>query len=150
MNDTNSKHRAADNDSHFIPTPTEWAPLQLELLEWFRKDASSLAPAYEAAVRIVGDHTMPARLHLVCHIVRDIYSKLPEILDASYRRTNFGDAFPKLINELQGIWNPIGKFEEDAVTNIEPDSVRIPVATANAVENILHLFADYKDQPSRS
>ena len=84
-------------------TAVHWTSMRLELLEWFKRKAPSLAPAYEGAVRLLYTPGFPGRIHLFCHVVRDIYNFLPQILDG-VTRINIGEAYPSLIKKLEQHW----------------------------------------------
>ena len=86
------------------PYVSQWTPQRRELLQWFQKEAPSLASAYEAVIEILGMPRMPAKAHLVGHIVRDIYNKLPEILDGQYRRTNSGEVYKDYAERIEKVW----------------------------------------------
>jgi hypothetical protein len=57
-----------------------WNPLRRELLKWFDERVPGFAEGYVAAVDLVHRADFPARVHLVCHLVRDIYRYLPQAL----------------------------------------------------------------------
>lgn len=128
-----------------------WKPHQRYLLEWFRKEAPSLAPAYEAALRLINDVSFPARVHLVCHIVRDIYSKLPEILDADYRRKDGGTVYRDAVEKLVLPWTGIGSdplVADQAPAEAERSTaVSVPIPAVRAVRELLDLHRDVKSQP---
>lgn len=137
-----------------LATP-EWTPRRRELLKWFLDEAPSLAPAYEAAVRLLNMPTFPAREHLIGHIVRDIYDILPSILDRAYKRRPYGGAIRSYVDKVQSEWKtedgPITVSDGSQTQQIQTaDRAEIPWAAAQAVESLLQQHDDLKreDRPS--
>lgn len=128
-----------------------WTPQRRGLLEWFNRDAPSLASAYEAAVQLISSPAMPARVHLVCHIVRDIFNQLPEILDGEYRFQSTGASYPGLVDtiaehwKLQD-WTQYGEENPSAVGVASTDTVVVGVAGARAVEKLLKCRESLENQ----
>ena len=60
-----------------------WTPIRQSLLNWLKREAPSLADAYEGAVRLLHMPGFPGKVHFVSHVVRDIYNTLPRVLDGS-------------------------------------------------------------------
>lgn len=80
-----------------------WTQLRQELAQWFEERAPSFAEAYIAAVHLIHTPEFPARMNLICHIVRDIYSLLPaEMGEISIRRRR--DILPDKVGKLSSIW----------------------------------------------
>ncbi|MFG0243666.1 MAG: hypothetical protein ACF8R9_12840 [Phycisphaerales bacterium JB054] len=128
-----------------------WSVRRQQLLEWLRTDAPSLAPAYEAAVRLVDETSFPARVHLVCHIVRDIYAKLPEVLDGEYRRRNAGEVYRNGVEKVEQRWEgtPTDSLAP-AATSAGGDvaaTMRISLSAARSVEGLLDVHRALKKQP---
>jgi hypothetical protein len=65
------------------PLDAQLTPRRRELLEWFKRNAQSLAEAYEAAIRLLQTPTFPARHHLIGHLIRDIANRLPDVLEGT-------------------------------------------------------------------
>lgn len=132
-------------------TSPAWRPHQLQLLEWFSSEAPSLAAPYEAAVKLMNDVEFPARVHLICHIVRDIYSRLPEVLDGSHRRVE-ATAVNEAIDKLAVSW---GQYSGESFTEHNSDSpgpestthVRVSVLAARKVQELFLLRRSIKKQP---
>jgi hypothetical protein len=81
-----------------------WTQQRHELLEWFKDRAPRMAEAYQAAVRLVFSPGFPARVLLVCHIVRDIYTTLPTALGEK-SKSRPAEVFPKKVKKLATTWN---------------------------------------------
>lgn len=132
--------------------PAIWTLQRQHLLDWFRKEAPSLAPAYEAAVRILNMPSMPAKVHLVCHVVRDIYARLPEILDGEYRRQNAGEVYRSHVDNIDSLWvrsskSLLNTHDPSADAMSGSHDVTIAIAAARAVENLLEKHRELKKQP---
>ncbi len=74
-----------------------------ELVRWFNDRAPSFTAGYVAAVRLLHVPSFPARVHVICHLVRDIYQFLPATLGVK-RPPRAADVFPPLVAELVGAW----------------------------------------------
>ena len=80
-----------------------WTPLRRELITWLDDRAPSFTEGYKGAVRLLYAPLFPARVHFICHAVRDIYRHLP---------TTFGEkplprpaeVFPSMVKELAARW----------------------------------------------
>ena len=129
-----------------------WTSQRRQLLAWFRREAPSLAPAYDAAVQIAYMPSMPAKVHLVCHVVRDIYSKLPEILDGEYRRTNSGEMYRSFVERIEAHWananRPLLAVGASPATGTHTaDEVSISAAAARSVDRLLERHRALKKEP---
>ena len=56
---------------------------------------------YVAAVTLLHQQSFPARVHLICHVVRDIYTHLPGVLGDPVVRVRPNDVYPGLVTELR-------------------------------------------------
>ena len=134
------------------PYVSQWTPRRRELLQWFQKEAPSLASAYEAVIEILGMPRMPAKAHLVGHIVRDIYNKLPEILDGQYRRTNSGEVYKGYAEKIEKVWETgtllgVGKDHTPEPSLPELDKIAISVAAFQSVERLLNKHKELGQEP---
>jgi hypothetical protein len=133
----------------------EWPPRRRELLKWFQTEARSLAPAYEAAVRLVNMPSFPAREHLVGHVVRDIYDKLPEIMHGEYRRKPYGGAIRSFVDRVESEWKTTDVLSTassgpEAAPTQTADRIEIPWKAVQAVESLLHQHRHLNRQESPS
>jgi len=80
-----------------------WTPQRRELVQWFRDRAPSFAEAYIGAVELLHTPAFPARVHFVCHAVRDIYRYLPAALGVKVT-SRPGEVFPNMVKELTKRW----------------------------------------------
>lgn len=143
-----NEHPQDDSDS----VGSRLSPMRQELVRWFEREAPSLAPAYRAAIQILDMPSMPARVHLVSHIVRDIYGKLPEILDGEYRRTNAGEVYRSFVDKVEANWGqskgPSAHMGDEPPTDVAAtSSVTVSVAGARAVDDLLDRHRSLKEQP---
>lgn len=135
-----------------VDTPVVWRSHQSQLLEWFRREAPSLAEPYQAAVTLMSNYDFPARVHLICHIVRDIYTKLPEALDGTHRRREANEV-SALIDEVATHWEPYTRdsFVEPTGSSPAPEStlhVSVSVVAVRAVGKLLDVRRALKEQPT--
>src|SRR5713101_7429324 len=96
--------------------------MRQELLNWFRRNAESLADAYEGAIRLLVDRDFPGRVHFIAHAVRDIADRLAFVLDPQLtpRRVQYEhhmDGILKLWPKLQVIADTgDGTFNQGTMT----------------------------------
>jgi len=58
--------------------PPWWTPRRGELRTWLHRHAPGLADLYEGAVRLMNVTTVPGRIRLVAHAMREICNRLPD------------------------------------------------------------------------
>ena len=131
-------------------TAVVWRSHQLQLLEWFASEAPSLAAPYKAAVTLITYHNFPARVHLICHIVRDIYNKLPEALDGTHRRRDAN--FFEMIDEVEKHWVQYTResFTEPTDSGVASEStlqVSVSMIAVRKVGELLEKHRAHKKQP---
>jgi hypothetical protein len=81
--------------------PAVWTETRNELRAWFSERAPSLLDGYVAAVTLLRQRSFPARVHLICHVVRDIYTHLPGVLGDPEVRVRPNDVYPGLVTKLR-------------------------------------------------
>jgi hypothetical protein len=89
----------ADEEKH-------WTKLRRELATWFNDRAPSFVEGYIGAVHLLYCPTFPARVHFICHAVRDIYHRLPGQLE-SKSLSRPAEVFLPLVRSLVELW---GKY----------------------------------------
>jgi hypothetical protein len=121
--------------------PVAWRKHQQHLLEWFRREAPSLAEPYQAAVTLMSQPTFPARVHLICHIVRDIYTKLPEALDGTHRRREANEV-AAAIDKVAQVWEPYTResFVDAGGQQAAPGTSELVSVSPIAVRRIAELI----------
>lgn len=117
-----------------------------EILRWLNDRAPSFSDAYQAAVRLLYTPAFPARVHLVCHIVRDIYRTLPAALGALSLPRPF-EVLPTLARELASNWEKfpasLGQWAG------RPDSdVPVTPQVYHALVKLIDKSRGIADQPS--
>lgn len=123
-----------------------WTTQRRELVQWLDDNAPSFTAAYVTAVRLLHDTALPARVHLVCHLVRDIYRFLPAALGlkTGYR---LSDVIMPIIPKLVQAWDNSGPGElVDGELDLKGRVVSPGVY--KEVEAIVAKSRDYKEQPS--
>jgi hypothetical protein len=86
--------------SHDSPN---WTRQRRELATWFKDRAPSFVDGYLAAIRLLYTPSFPARVHLICHVVRDIYRFLPAALGGK-ALPRPAEVFPGMVQKLAGLW----------------------------------------------
>ena len=88
---------------HLLDNSFYWTKQRRELVQWLDDRAPSFTEGYVRAVRLLHTPTFPARVHLICHVVRDIYRQLPAALGAkSLPRP--AEVFPSMVQSLAEQW----------------------------------------------
>jgi hypothetical protein len=79
---------------------------QKKIFEWLKEQDECIGRLYEAAVRMVEDDSFPGRNILICHAIREIRNRLPEIVGAKgiIKRADY----TKEVEELAGLWKSEG------------------------------------------
>lgn len=78
---------------------------------WLQDRAPSFVEGYIGAVSLLHDASFPGRVHFICHVVRDIYRRLPSALDIpSHPRP--GEVFPGMVTTLVNEWTKYPPPEE--------------------------------------
>ena len=75
---------------------------RLEILNFLRKNHPPLADLYEGAIKVLDDPNFPGRKRLVCHAVREIRNRLPDIISGRSKEKNFH--YPHLVDEIYKPW----------------------------------------------
>ena len=83
-----------------------WTRQRRELASWFKDRAPSFVDGYSAALRLLYTPGFPARVHLVCHLVRDIYRYLPAALGTK-GSSRPAEVFPGMVKELASLWDRV-------------------------------------------
>lgn len=129
-----------------VPTaPDHWTPQRQQLLAWFKKDAPTLATAYEASVDLAASPGVPARTHLICHLVRDIYRRLPEILGEGFQHRGPGE-YGSLVETVARHWPTSIAEPPTNAGAIGDDSKLVPPAAARAVDALVSRFRTLSQQ----
>lgn len=81
-----------------------WTKQRRELVRWLDDRAPSFTDGYVAAVRLLHTPSFPARVHLVCHVVRDIYRYLPAALGVQLMPRP-SEVFPDMVEKLAKLWD---------------------------------------------
>ena len=101
-----------------------WSQQRHELFQWLEDRAPSFAEGYVGAVRLLHMPSFPARVHFICHVVRDIYRRLPVSLEIkSLSRPS--DVLPDLVKALRERWD---RFPPNDKRYSEKVNADIPVS----------------------
>lgn len=97
---------SASSSPSSLPTGSHWSNNRLELLAWFRRNASSLGELYQAAVTMLGESSLPGRSRFIAHAVREIRNRLPEVLSGAKSKPGF--QWKQRLDELSKVWTKAG------------------------------------------
>ena len=122
-----------------------WTAQRRELLRWISDRAPSFAEGYAAAVTLLHRPDFPARVHLICHIIRDIYRYLPAALGMS-SLSNRNEVFPSKIKKLVAQWD---KFPPTEPSSSDPGSHdQVSPQVYSVVLDLVETEKKLADQPS--
>lgn len=123
-----------------------WTKQRRELVRWLDDRAPSFTEGYVGAVRLLHIPSFPGRVHLVCHVVRDIYRYLPAALGGvSLPRP--GEVFPGMVKTLAEQWErfpPNGPARPDSVGSAIPVSPQVH----DAVRKLVDKSRELRNQPT--
>jgi len=131
----------------FLRQENYWTRQRRELVQWMEDRAPSFVQAYVGAVQLLYMPLFPARVHLICHVIRDIYWKLPAILGEKPKQRPT-EVFPNMVKELVRHWNkypPPPKVMDTDKTNSE---FTVGAQIYRYVEKIVKKSVELHDQPS--
>ncbi len=86
--------------------PQYWTKARLELVGWLQEHASALADLYKGAVELTYSRRVPGWTRFVCHVMREIGNRLPDIIVGPAARTKT-DADHSM-SDLAGAWIDAG------------------------------------------
>src|SRR5215831_6935451 len=80
-----------------------WNPARVELRDWFRREAPSLADLYEGAVELLYQRPLPGRIRFISHAAREIGNRLPDYLTGK----EIGKRLEYVVrlDAIEGKWN---------------------------------------------
>lgn len=130
----------------FLDTSPLWTKQRCELVQWLDDNAPTFTGGYVAAVRLVHQPTFPASVHLVCHLVRDIYRNLPTALGVK-PSPRYGEVFPEMIHGLVTAWDA-SPANESITDQSLPTEVRLDPRTYRQVRKIVEKSKEL-GQPAR-
>jgi len=90
--------------------------------------------------------SFPGRVHFVSHVVRDIYARLPEILDPHFARKNGGEFYKQFVADVDKHW-PSKLETADDPSGEAADRVAISTIAYNAVSKLLARHQAHQKQP---
>ena len=122
-----------------------WTQQRRELVQWFADRAPSFTEGYVSAVRLLHTPSFPARVHFVCHVVRDVYRYLPEALGAKPRLTP-GNAYEGAMGRLARHFKPSPLSETDGGNGVAPDVVVSP-QVYRCVAELVQAHKGLRQQP---
>lgn len=128
------------------PYSSIWTKQRQELRQWLDDNAPSFTSGYVAAVKLIHDELFPARVHLICHLIRDIYRFLPGTL--GYANTSrFGDAYESMIKNLVAAWED-HPTPQVADSEWRADSVAVHTRVHKVLLAIVEKSKQHENQPS--
>ncbi len=123
-----------------------WTRQRRELIRWMEDRAPSFVQGYIGAVLLLHMPSFPARVHFICHVVRDIYWKLPTIVGAKSKQRP-PEVFPNMVKELAERWR---KFPAPGpIVAGKPNSeFTVSAQVYRYIEEIVRKSVEIQDQPS--
>jgi hypothetical protein len=117
------------------------------LLNWFRAKAKPLAEAYEGAIRMLADTSIPARIQFIAHAVRDIANLLPNVLNPQSKRRRI--EYDRKLDSIASLSPGLGELNEPG--NVQDQSViTIKYEVALIIDSLVIEHRDQRQKPSNS
>jgi len=125
-----------------------WTKQRQEIVRWLEDRAPSFTAGYVAAVRLLHIPSFPARVHLICHLVRDIYRHLPATLGTkSLPRP--AEVFPSMVKKLADQWKRFPPKETPPTGEAGLDTdVLVSAQAFSAILGILEKNTEIGNQPT--
>ena len=132
--------------TQLLDNSSYWTKQRRELVRWLDDRAPSFTEGYVGAVHLLHAPSFPGRVHLVCHVVRDIYRHLPAALGgASLPRP--AEVFPGMVKTLAEQWERFPPVESPTADSMGP-VVPVSAQVHHAVRRLVHKSQDLGNQPS--
>ncbi|MBL1217174.1 MAG: hypothetical protein D8M59_06715 [Planctomycetes bacterium] len=96
-----------------------WTKQRSELRKWFEDRAPTLTDAYTGCVLLLYMPAFPARVHFICHAVRDIYVKLPASLGIPQIKRP-AEVFPEMVKAFSVRWH---KYPPKTINSSSEDTL---------------------------
>lgn len=126
--------------------PISLSPKQLELLNWLRENAPSLAASYEGAVKLLEDRSFPCRVHFISHAIRDIADRLVYVLDPRLESSRV-----QYENELDRIsegWPVLNDLQDTNRSDDLNSDISIPYELAVRIDSLVKSHIERRNRPS--
>jgi hypothetical protein len=123
-----------------------WTRQRRDLVRWLDDRAPSFTEGYVGAVRLLHFPSFPARVHLVCHVVRDIYRNLP----ASLGTTSLprpAEVFPGMVRALAEQWKQFPPSASGRAEDIGAD-ISVSAQVHGSVLRLVEKSRELVDQPT--
>ena len=127
-------------------TPTSLTKKRLQLLNWFRNNAESLADAYEGAIRLLSDRDFPGRVHFIAHAVRDIANRLASALDPQLKSCLV--QYANEMDHIQELWPSLQTMGECPEGEPPRDTMTIDYRLAVRIDSLVTAHRDSRKRPS--
>ena len=131
---------------HLLDNSLYWTKQRRELVQWLDDRVPSFTEGYVSAVRLLLALSFPARVHLICHVVRDIYRHLPAALgEASLPRP--AEVFSGMVKYLAEKWEKFPPNETMKSKRMGSDVV-ISTQVHGCVIKLIEKSKELTDQPT--
>jgi hypothetical protein len=98
-----------------------WTTERKEILDWLKDHAPSFVEGYKGALHLLHmPSDFPARVHLICHLIRDFYRYLPSALGIK-PGSRPSEVFPEMVRTLEKLWtnNPPQTLSTSVIDRIK-------------------------------
>jgi len=127
---------------------TLWTGNRRELLEWLRRNASSLAELFEGAVSLLYGSPVPGFSRFVSHAVREVRNRMPGVISGTSSSGRLD--YKGRMDQIAAAWKTAGiSLEGTGVRTENPDSAAASVSPQTALprklaQKIARLVADHE------
>ncbi len=122
------------------------SPKQIQLLNWFRLNATPLADAYYGAIQLLHDRHHHGRVHFIAHAVRDIADRLVFVLDPQLEgnRVQYEATLDKIMNK----WPNLNKITNNDNKDFQHNLVTIDYDLAIMIDSLVKDHQKRRKRPS--
>ena len=128
------------------PCEPYWTRQRRDLIQWMKDRAPSFVQGYVGAVRLLYMPSFPARVHFICHAVRDIYSYLPAALGTK-RSPRPSEVFPPMVKELVKRWKDFIRSQASEFSEADSD-FRVSPQVYNCIAYLVRKSDEISGQPT--
>jgi hypothetical protein len=122
--------------------------MRVELLNWFRRNAESLAGAYDGATRLLEFRKFPGRVQFIAHSVRDISNILVSVLDPQSKGSRV--EYKNELDRIGELWPGIQVVKDTSNLTAAPDTMTISFRLASIIDSLVEAHRRSIRQPSNS
>ena len=141
----------------FVPAPgmrlAIWTRPRLALRDWFRRNAPPIGELYEGAVELLLVLQVPGRIRFICHAVREIRNRLPDVVSGTKGPGRFD--YATRLDQLADVCRsngfdlaagPTGNISVHNRGNDAPNTVAVPMPVIEKFRELVTGHLDAREK----